>query len=286
MIAGCGGLPRPVVYRVVAAAEWFNGRWRFMSARLKFNVGMAIALAIAVVAGAWLASVFLQREAREHVMQRANLLMAAAEATRAYTTAYIKPQLDQRLDIEFLPQTVPAFAATETVMTMRKQFPEYTYKEATLNPTNPRDRTSDWEADIVNLFRADPSKQQIVGERMQGPIASMYIAKPITITNASCLSCHSTPSAAPASMLKLYGEANGFGWKHGEIIGAQIVTVPLAVSEGFASSALWAIVGLMAAIALVALVVGNLFFGRTAATEAAASPAERESSSARRWARH
>jgi protein-histidine pros-kinase len=30
-------------------------------------------------------------------------------------------------------------------------------------------------------------------------------------------------------MLKIYGEANGFGWKHNEIVGAQVVSVPMDV---------------------------------------------------------
>jgi protein-histidine pros-kinase len=36
-------------------------------------------------------------------------------------------------------------------------------------------------------------------------------------------------------MIKLYGTENGFGWKPGEIIGAQIVSVPMAASAVRAS---------------------------------------------------
>ena len=234
-----------------------------MSVRFKFNLWMIVGLGLGVALASYLIHGALQRDGREQVMQRANLLMAAAEATRAYTTSFIKPQLDQRLEIEFLPQTVPAFAATETVIALRKQFPQYTYKEATLNPTNPRDRTSDWEADLVNTFRADPARTELVGERMQGPIAALYIAKPIKITNPSCLSCHSTPSAAPASMIKLYGEANGFGWKQDEIIGAQIVSVPVSASEGKSNQTFYTIVGALVSLAMLALLIGNLLLGRT-----------------------
>jgi hypothetical protein len=45
------------------------------------------------------------------------------------------------MDKQFLPQTVPAYAATETLAQLRKKYPNYDYKEATLNPTNPRDRS-------------------------------------------------------------------------------------------------------------------------------------------------
>lgn len=232
-----------------------------MSLRLKFNIVLGLILLAGISAAAVVIRSHLQEDARGHATHTAKLLMAAAEGVRSYTVSFIKPELDQRLAVEFLPQTVPAFAATETIMALRKQFPEYSYKEAVLNPTNPRDRTTDWEADIVNAFRADTSLKEIKGERAQGPIQAMYIAKPIKVTSDSCLSCHSTPAAAPPSMLRLYGEANGFGWKKDEIIGAQIVSVPLSVATKASDQLFQTIVGAMAGVGVLALLVGNLLLG-------------------------
>jgi protein-histidine pros-kinase len=189
----------------------------------------------------WLSYSQLQRNARDEVLHDANMLMETALAVRAYTNVQIKPHLDPRLETEFLPQTVPAFAATEAINELRKKYPEYHYKEAALNPTNPRDRAMDWEADIVNGFRESPDQELAVGKRGTGDGYSLYIARPIKITNPACLTCHSTPSAAPPSMLRIYGEANGFGWKNNEIIGAQIVSVPANVPMQKARSAFWTV---------------------------------------------
>jgi protein-histidine pros-kinase len=57
----------------------------------------------------------------------------------------------------------------------------------------------------------------------------LFLSTPFKITNAGCLVCHSVPAAAPVAMIKKYGVHNGFGWKHNEIIGAQIVNIPMAV---------------------------------------------------------
>mgnify|MGYP001824733314 FL=1 len=236
-----------------------------MSLKKKFNIWMGAILVIAVAGAGTIVYGELHRSTRAQAVETASLLMASAEATRIYTTEFIKPQLDKRLDIEFLPQSVPAFAATETVITLRKQFPEFTYKEATLNPTNPRDRASDWEADLVNSFRADWAQSQIVGERMQGSIPELYVAKPIKVSSPSCLTCHSTPSAAPASMIRLYGEANGFGWKMDEIVGAQIVSVPLSASDEATRRTFTIVVSALVAIALLVLGVGNLLIGKSGA---------------------
>ena len=124
---------------------------------------------------------------------------------------------------------MPAYAATEIFNYFRGQYPDYAYKEATLNPTNPRDRAADWEADVVNLFRQDGSKTEFIGRRETPTGGALYIGKPIQIANASCLTCHSTPDKAPPEMIRIYGPANGFGWKMNEVIGAQIVSVPEAL---------------------------------------------------------
>jgi hypothetical protein len=141
------------------------------------------------------------------------------------------------LDNEFHPQSVPAFAATEIFTYLREKFPEYFYKEATLNPTNPRDRTSDWEADVVNQFRGNIKLTEFQKERETPTGPALVLARPIKVGNVSCLTCHSTPDKAPPEMIKLYGTANGFGWKLDEIIGAQIVSVPVAVPVAMADKA-------------------------------------------------
>jgi hypothetical protein len=236
-----------------------------MGLRLKFNVWMGTVLSIAIVISGVVIYSDLYQSARANAVKTASLLMAAAESTRDYTTTFIKPQLDRRLDIEFLPQSVPAFAATETIISLRKQFPEYSYKEATLNPTNLRDRASDWEADLINSFRTGWEQSQIVGERLQGQIPVLYVAKPIRIKTADCLTCHSTPSAAPASMIRLYGEVNGFGWQLEEIVGAKIVTVPLSSYDSEIMQAFIKLMGVLVLIALLAIGLGNLLIGKSAA---------------------
>jgi HAMP domain-containing protein len=66
---------------------------------------------------------------------------------------------------------------------------------------------------------------------------SLYLSRPIQIKNKGCLDCHSTVEAAPKTMLDLYGNANGFGWKMNEVIGMQVVSVPTAVPVARADQA-------------------------------------------------
>jgi hypothetical protein len=178
---------------------------------------------------AYISWTLLQKNAREEVVRNADLMMEAALAIRAYTVDQVRPQLDLQLMRVFLPQSVPAYAATETLSQIKKKYADYSYKEATLNPTNPRNRAADWEADLVREFKDKSGLTEMIGERDTPTGRSLYIARPIRITNPACLPCHTTPEMAPATMVKYYGPANGFGWKLNDIIGAQVVSVPMTL---------------------------------------------------------
>ena len=195
----------------------------------KFNLVLAGIFLLAYVASAIVAYSVLQSNAREEVLRTGRLMMEAASSARDYTTSHVKPLLETQLKYLFLPETVPAFAATEQFNELRKKHEDFGYKEATLNPTNPRDRASDWEADIVNRFRNSPTTPELYGERDTPTGRSLFVARPIQIKNPACLECHNTAETAPRTMIDVYGSSNGFGWKMNEVIGAQVVSVPMAV---------------------------------------------------------
>ena len=203
----------------------------------KFNLIFFVVFAIGLGVAAYVSKAFLDHNARTEVVEQARLMMELTLSTRQYTVALIRPVLGANANREtFLPETVPAFAATRTFGYLHARYPDYTYKEATLNPTNLQDRATDWEADVVNIFRKDSSQREFVGERETPSGRSLFLARPIK-TDQSCAECHSTPEAAPPALIKSYGSANGFGWKVGEIVGAQVVSVPEAVPLRLAADA-------------------------------------------------
>jgi len=209
-------------------------------------------------AAGWISRDLLIQNARDEVARNASLMMEAALAVRGYTINQVRPHLDAQLAAEFLPQTVPAFAAAETMGDLRKKYPDYFYKEATLNPTNPRNRAADWEADIVQEFRNRPAVKELSGERDTPTGRALYIARPIQISNPACLGCHSTPDAAPATMIKLYGPSNGFGWKLNDVVGAQVVSVPMALPLQNAQRAFYTFMGSLIAIFALVFIALNL----------------------------
>jgi protein-histidine pros-kinase len=197
-----------------------------MGLRLKFNLVMIAVFVIGLGVTGYVSYELLHRNARDEVLRNAGVMMEAALSMRGYTVAKVRPLLPYDPD-KFLPESVPAFAATEIMGLLKQKYPDYAYKEAALNPTNPRNRAVDWENDILNSFRSGGMQKELSGMRDTPTGPSLYLARPLQIKDQACLSCHSTPDAAPPAMLRLYGSINGFGWKHNEVVAAQIVSVPM-----------------------------------------------------------
>jgi protein-histidine pros-kinase len=194
-----------------------------MSILIRINVALAIVFALAVLAIAWACSVALEADAKRQAMREAALMSDGALAIRAYTADEIDPLLEPLMTKRFPPQSIPFYAATQNFLKLHERHPDYGYREATLNPI-------DWEADIIQQFRTDQHLTEIVGERDTPTGRSLYMARPIR-ADAECLTCHSDPSTAPATLIARYGRNNGFGWQANEIVGAQLVSVPLSYAR-------------------------------------------------------
>ncbi len=225
-----------------------------MNLLVKFNLVFLLLFLVGIGACGYFSWELLQKNAREEIAENARLLMANAIAVRGYTNTRIKPLLETQMRYTFLPESVPAFSATEVLSELRKKYPEYAYKEAMLNPTNPRDRAVEWEADIINQFR-NSSDSELFGVRDTPTGRSLFFARPLKITDPACLVCHSTVEVAPRTMVDKYGTANGFGWNFNEIVGAQVVSVPTDVPFARARKAfitfMTSLAGVLVAIGLI-----------------------------------
>jgi len=151
---------------------------------MRINLVLAVALALAAASVAAVCWSALQAESRRQALSEAGLMMDSALAARAYTSEEILPLLAGQSQQQFLPQTVPFYAATQSFLRLRERRPQYAYKEATLNPTNPRDRASDWEADLIQRFRNDAATGEMSGER-DTPWAARCIWQGLSMSRAA-----------------------------------------------------------------------------------------------------
>lgn len=112
---------------------------------LRFNLLFLPLLALALGTVAFTARQLLRENARQQIVENARIMMETATSSRTYTTRQVAP--------------------LQIFNYLRGKYPDYFYKEATLNPTNPRNRATDWETDIVNQFRGNPKLGEYLGTR-------------------------------------------------------------------------------------------------------------------------
>ncbi len=232
-----------------------------MSLLLRINAALAAVFLLAAALAGYVCWTMLEANAQREVLAEAGLMMDSAAAVRSYTAKEILPLISAGMKTEFPPQSVPSYAATQNFLHFHEHHPDYAYKEATLNPTNPRDRAAEWEGDIIQRFRNDAHTEQVVGVRDTPMGKSLYLARPIR-AKPECLVCHSIPSAAPQSMIARYGVDNGFGWQPNEVVAAQVVSVPFASATANADKEFRAFIILLAAVFAAAFVVVNLLLYR------------------------
>lgn len=232
--------------------------------RQKFTAALLLILLAGILLSQVTLSTVLRKNSEAEVTTTALLLMETMNSVRDYTSNRVKPELVDRLETQFLPETVPAFSAREVFENLRKNsdYNEFFYKEATLNPTNLRDKSDAFETELVEDFKADANKSEVSGMRVSQGRKIFYIARPIKITKESCLECHSTVEKAPPSMIDFYGPNNGFGWQMNEIVGAQVISVPANTVISKARKATLLLVGVVSAIFALILFLVNLLLGR------------------------
>lgn len=228
----------------------------FLKLLTKFNAVLIVIFGVGMLLISHFAYMFLMDDARQQVLEQAELLAATASATKDYTEQHVSPILEKtpQHGANFLAETIPFSAATVTFKLVRSAYPDYDLRESALNPTNLDDRAADWESDLITYFRNNPSQTRHVGERATPTGQVLYFATPI-VAAGGCLQCHSQPAIAPKSMIKRYGPDHGFGWKDNDIIGAQIVSVPMSVPIKLADQGFRNLLMILGAIFLLTIVL-------------------------------
>lgn len=208
----------------------------------------------------------LNYKAQNEISSQASLLSQTLSSVRSYTSNEVTPELRKRLGTEeFLPQTIGSFSSRKVFEKLQKDNPfyqDFSYKSAVLNPSNFEDKADEFETLLVQQFHQDNKLKELTGFRSVGNKDFFYIARPIVITDASCLKCHSTPDVAPKGMLKIYGSKNGFGWKLNEVIGTQVVSVPASQVFQSARQSFVLVMGIVVTIFALTIFLANLWLKR------------------------
>lgn len=232
-----------------------------MRIEFRFGLILAVCFLFGLAVAGYISYTLEFRQARAEVSERSRVLLEMGQVMRTYTSKEVAPVVQKLGFATFHPQMVPSYSAQTALGALRQRFPDYNYREASLNPTNIEDRATDWEVGLLHAFQADPEVRELSGEAGAGADRRFYIARPIRMSNPECLQCHSTPEVAPASMVAQYGH-NGFGWKIGDVVGMQIVEVPVAGPNAQAVKGLLVTLGALTCVFVLSFTVFLLLLRR------------------------
>jgi protein-histidine pros-kinase len=168
---------------------------------LFFNLVFIPVLVLSFFGAAYIVRGQLQENAEQQILENSRVMMQTARASRLYTTKQIAPLLDHE-------QSRVDKANNNLFQILDMQLPTALQKAI-----------------------------EVTGHRETPDGDSLYLCAPIRVDDASCLTCHSTAETAPLEIVKIYGTANGFGWKLNDVVGAQIVSIPAKLTDVSAENA-------------------------------------------------
>ncbi len=242
-----------------------NTRFQNIKINAKFNTLLILAFLIGLIlSGVTLSNVLYQR-AQHEISIKAELLMETMNSIRFYTQDHVNPLLQPKLATspEFIPEAIPTFSVREVSRYLSKnpEYENYYYKDATLNPTNPKDQADEFETELVESFKLQPARKEITGFRPTQNGNLYYTARPFIVKEQPCLKCHSTPDIAPKSLIAKYGE-RGFGWELNDIVAAQMVYVPSEEVFNNARDSFFKIMSVVIAVFIAVILLINFLLKR------------------------
>ncbi|MCB0165336.1 MAG: DUF3365 domain-containing protein [Anaerolineae bacterium] len=232
----------------------------------KFTLLLSLVFLGGVIISGFVLWQILQNRAQGEITDKGLLLIQTMNSVRDYTSIHINPLLadDLKEQPTFIAETVPAFSAREVFEQFRqdKDYQDFLYKEATLNPTNPLNKADNFETDLLERMRRDPNKKEESGYRTLSGQPVYFIARPLAVSSPSCLACHDTPENAPKNLVATYGPAGGFGWKLNDVVTAQMIYVPAQEVFNTALRSFLMVTGIFVGMLAVVLLLLNFLLRR------------------------
>ena len=239
-----------------------------MAIKRKFQIGAACILLLFCGGVSLVAYFYLKRAATNDIYRDTEIFIATADATRTYVKDVLRPAVSDLIPQEsFIPHAMSTtFVGREIMGRLRKRFPDFKYKRAASNPTNPVNQADAFELSMLEWFNENPQAREWHG-LIQKNNRSFYTRLRAITARDECLRCHGVPEDAPRDMKAIYGTTGGFGYEVGSVVAADTIYIPVDVTFVRIKEAAW-LVFLIAGASLFGLLgLFYLLFNRTVVSE-------------------
>jgi HAMP domain-containing protein len=220
----------------------------------KFNMALLSVYLLFAVSSVPVTYVVTKNQVMASANHELNLMVDMVTSVRNVVREDTRPHFMAKN--EFFPPVVSSTVMAKTVAEKFKRLqPDYYVRIVSDNPLNTEDLPGSFEKQILDRFRATEDRSSIIEVGQVGAENYLVSASP-AVVKEGCLTCHGSPSAAPALVTEKYGTATGYNWEVGKVIGASLVGVPLRnINEIVIQRSLLVIVVLTIAFAVLFLLV-------------------------------
>jgi signal transduction histidine kinase/CheY-like chemotaxis protein len=235
-----------------------------MKLSLKFALAVLGVLATTLGASAWLLIRHQHEAMQAEVHHRAETLLSFAQACREYTSDTLQPAVRKhadKLNTTVFEAETPSLVTRGIFDNLRRRLPEYTFREATLNPLNEKNRADAAEAELIRKFQEDRTLTEWSDFYSHDGREHFYVARPIVAT-IDCLRCHGSPSEAPPEQVARYGATHGYDWQEGEVVTAMMVSVPSDDIRQHQDAAIWFLLAVFGGLGVLLLLLIFWLFER------------------------
>jgi signal transduction histidine kinase/CheY-like chemotaxis protein len=202
-----------------------------------------------------------RRAMLQDVENRAETVLSFGESCREYARNVLSPAVRKHTKVLIFEADSSTFVARGTFEIFRERMPQYSFREASLNPLNLENQADAQEAQLIQRFQENPEIQEQKGYWQKDGHEVFYVARPIVVRHV-CLRCHASPATAPREVVDSYGDQHGYGWKEGDRSSAILVTVPSEDIRAQQASMMWKVLGIFSVAALVLVTLFYFLFER------------------------
>lgn len=205
-----------------------NKRWNGLDIRTKFNVVLAAFLLPAVGTMSLAAHYFQKELLWQEAHTKARIVLSEASSTRRYVENVLRPKMFSLLGTDqFIIEAMSTtFVSSRVQELFAEQMPGYTYRRVASRPRNPANAPDELEKATLMRFHEDPDLIVWSGEAQRNSERVFFVAECVTVSQ-DCLRCHGKPEDAPRELRERYGDHSGFGYREGDIMGLNSVSVPV-----------------------------------------------------------
>lgn len=206
----------------------------------------------------------LKANAEREILKQADLLASTMEATRNYVVKYTTPILEREVPGKFIVQGMADSFVNDVIFsTIEKDHPNYSYKNAALNPLNLKNKADIFEEQKINEFNDDLIKDEWRGF-MDKPTGKVYsVMRPVRVRDMSCLSCHGDPDLAPDEIVDVYGKEHGYHWEVGDVVAVDAIYIPADIPIKNALTALGFLTIIYIAFVIIFVLIINRYLSKT-----------------------